>query len=172
MLRSRPTRPITDVTIERANPDCSITLPNTAPSRNTGRVVLDESHHLVHEHATEHRATRAGSVASTASSAQMGAKRMTLKPRYATNIRRPERSEHDEEAHLEPHLIAARIGEVERQALLLELPQQLLVAVDERPHQIAHGQDTFDVLAANDRKMADPLAGASVNTHAGTAMSG
>jgi hypothetical protein len=37
MERSRPTILITARTIERAKPDSSITLPNTAPSRNTGR---------------------------------------------------------------------------------------------------------------------------------------
>jgi hypothetical protein len=37
MARCRPTSPITAATIDFEKPDSSITLPNTAPSRNTGK---------------------------------------------------------------------------------------------------------------------------------------
>jgi hypothetical protein len=67
--------------MERANPESSITLPNTAPSRNTGRYDLMKTTIFSMNTPPNTGGTRAGSVKSTARRAQTGANRMTLKPR-------------------------------------------------------------------------------------------
>ena len=61
-----PTRPMTAATIDLEKPESSITLPNTAPSRNTGKYSFDEADHLVHEQAGEDGGTAPGSVSRTA----------------------------------------------------------------------------------------------------------
>ncbi|MNP26147.1 hypothetical protein D3C76_1189880 [compost metagenome] len=65
-------------TIEREKPDSSISLPNTAPSRNTGKYSFTKPTIFSMNTPVKAGATAEGSVSSTASSAAMGAKRMTL----------------------------------------------------------------------------------------------
>ena len=60
MARSRPTSPITAETMDLEKPDSSMTLPKTAPSRNTGKYELHEADHLVHEDAGEDGRHRRG----------------------------------------------------------------------------------------------------------------
>ncbi|MNE87394.1 hypothetical protein D3C80_1845930 [compost metagenome] len=65
-------------TIEREKPDSSISLPNTAPSRNTGKYSLIKPTIFSMNTPVKAGATAEGSVSSTAPRAAMGAKRITL----------------------------------------------------------------------------------------------
>ena len=79
---------MTAETMDFEKPDNSITLPNTAPSRNTGKYSFKNPTIFSIKTPVKIGGTAAGSVKSTASMAAMGANRMTLNPRYATNIKR------------------------------------------------------------------------------------
>ena len=79
--RSRPTSLMTAETIDLEKPDSSITLPNTAPSRKTGKYSFTKPTILSMNRPVKIGGTADGSVSSTAPSAATGAKRMTLKPR-------------------------------------------------------------------------------------------
>ena len=68
-------------TIDLEKPDSSISLPNTAPSRNTGKYSLRKPTILSMNRPVNIGATSAGSVSSTAPSAATGANRITLWPR-------------------------------------------------------------------------------------------
>lgn len=65
-------------TIDSEKPDSSMTLPNTAPSRNTGKYSFTKPTIFSMKMPENTGATAAGSVRSTAASAAIGAKRMTL----------------------------------------------------------------------------------------------
>ncbi len=73
-----PSRRIAAATMEREKPDISISLPNTAPSRNTGKYSLMKPTIFSMKMPVKAGATADGSVSSTAPMAAMGAKRMTL----------------------------------------------------------------------------------------------
>ena len=79
--RRAPTRSMTAVTMEREKPESSMTLPNTAPSRNTGRYSFTKPTSLSMNSPEKTGSTAEGSVSSTAPRAATGANRMTLKPR-------------------------------------------------------------------------------------------
>ena len=81
MARSRPTILMTAETIDFEKPDSSITFPNTAPSRKTGKYDFTNPTIFSIKMPVNTGGTAAGSVSSTASIAATGAKRMTLKPR-------------------------------------------------------------------------------------------
>ena len=72
---------MTAETMDFENPDSSITLPNTAPSRNTGKYSFTKPTILSMNTPVKTGGTAAGSVKSTASIAAIGANRITLKPR-------------------------------------------------------------------------------------------
>src|SRR3546814_15724298 len=74
-------------TIALEKPEISISLPNTAPSRNTGKYSFRKPTLLSMNRPVNIGATSDGSVSSTAPSAAIGAHRNTLRPRKATNIR-------------------------------------------------------------------------------------
>ena len=76
-----PTSRMVAATIDFENPDNSMTLPNTAPSRNTGKYSFTNTTILSMKRPLYTGSTADGSVSSTASSAAIGAKIMTLKPR-------------------------------------------------------------------------------------------
>lgn len=65
----------------REKPDSSMTLPNTAPSKNTGKYSCRNSTIRSRKTLLYMGSTCPGSVSATASRAATGAKRMTLKPR-------------------------------------------------------------------------------------------
>ncbi|MCY1184937.1 hypothetical protein D9M73_256710 [compost metagenome] len=65
-------------TMEREKPESSISLPNKAPSRNTGKYSLRKPAILSMNKPVNIGATSEGSVSSTAPSAAMGANRITL----------------------------------------------------------------------------------------------
>ncbi len=65
-------------TMEREKPESSITLPNTAPSMNTGKYSLRKPTILSMNRPVNIGATRPGSISKTAPSAATGANRMTL----------------------------------------------------------------------------------------------
>ena len=69
---------MTEATIDFENPDSSMTLPNTAPSRNTGKYSFTNPTILSMKTPVNIAGTAAGSVNSTASKAHTGANRMTL----------------------------------------------------------------------------------------------
>ena len=78
MARSRPIKRMTAATMDLEKPESSITLPKTAPSRKTGKKFLTKPTILSMNKPVNMGATRPGSMQSTAPSAAMGAKRMTL----------------------------------------------------------------------------------------------
>ena len=73
-----PSKRIAAATMERENPDSSISLPNTAPSRNTGKYSLMKPTIFSMNTPVKAGATADGSVSRTAPRAAMGAKRITL----------------------------------------------------------------------------------------------
>src|SRR6476659_2858825 len=87
--------------------------------------------------------TSAGAVRSTASKAQTGAKRMTLMPRYATYMSNT-RARRTMMKLMAGLLIAARVGEKQRQAVFLKAPQESLVALDQGTHQITNREHALD----------------------------
>ena len=78
IARCVPTRRMVAATIDLENPDSSITLPNSAPSRNTGKYSLRKPTSLSMNKPVNIGATSCGSVSSTAPSAATGANRITL----------------------------------------------------------------------------------------------
>ncbi len=74
----RPTTPMVAATMDLENPDSSISLPNTAPSMNTGKYSLRKPTILSMNRPVNIGATSAGSTSSTAPSAAIGANRITL----------------------------------------------------------------------------------------------
>ncbi|MNT67808.1 hypothetical protein D3C72_2059790 [compost metagenome] len=64
--------------MEREKPDSSISLPNTAPSRNTGKYSLMKPTIFSMNTPVKAGATADGSVSRTAPRAAIGAKRITL----------------------------------------------------------------------------------------------
>ena len=78
IARSRPISLMTEATIDFEKPDSSITLPKTAPSRNTGKYDFTNPTILSMNRPVNIGATADGSVSSTASSAHTGANRITL----------------------------------------------------------------------------------------------
>ena len=76
--RCGPNRRIAAATIDLEKPETSISLPNTAPSRNTGKYSVRKPTILSMNRPVNIGATSAGSVSSTAPSAAIGANRITL----------------------------------------------------------------------------------------------
>jgi hypothetical protein len=81
MARDGPISLITAATIDFEKPDNSITLPNTAPSRKTGKYNFTKTTILSMNRPVNIGATRDASVSRTAPIAATGANRMTLYPR-------------------------------------------------------------------------------------------
>jgi hypothetical protein len=81
IARCRPTSRMTPSTMDREKPDISMTLPNTAPRRNTGKYDWRNSTIRSRNTLLYIGSTSDGLVSSTASNAATGANRMTLKPR-------------------------------------------------------------------------------------------
>ena len=78
MARAWPMRLMTEATMALENPDSSITLPNTAPSKNTGKYSFTKPTILSMNRPVNMGATRCGSINSTAPRAATGANKMTL----------------------------------------------------------------------------------------------
>jgi hypothetical protein len=78
IARLRPTRPMVADTIALEKPDSSISLPNSAPSMNTGKYSRRKPTIFSMNRPVKIGATSEGSVSSTAPSAASGANRMTL----------------------------------------------------------------------------------------------
>ena len=72
---------MTAPTMERANPEISMSLPNTAPSRKTGKYSFRKPTSFSMNSPENSVGTAAGSVSSTAPMAATGANRITEKPR-------------------------------------------------------------------------------------------
>ncbi|MNJ63327.1 hypothetical protein D3C77_592210 [compost metagenome] len=78
MARSAPIMRSTACTMARENPDSSISLPNTAPNRNTGKYSLAKPAMRSMKMPENTGASADGSVNNTAPMAAMGAHKMTL----------------------------------------------------------------------------------------------
>ena len=72
---------MTAATIDVENPDSSMTLPKTAPSRKTGKYSFTKTTIFSMKRPVKIAGTVAGSVSRTASMAAIGANNITLKPR-------------------------------------------------------------------------------------------
>ena len=78
IARCAPTIRMVARTMALENPDNSITFPNTAPSKNTGKYSFRKPTILSMNKPVNIGATSCGSVSSTAPSAATGANRITL----------------------------------------------------------------------------------------------
>ena len=78
IARCAPTTLMVAATMALEKPEISISLPNTAPSRKTGKYSFRKPTILSMNRPVNMGATSEGSVSSTAPSAAMGANRMTL----------------------------------------------------------------------------------------------
>ncbi len=76
-----PRSPVTAPTMERAKPEISTSLPNTAPSRKTGKYSFRKPTSFSMNRPENKVGTADGSVSSTAPMAATGANRITEKPR-------------------------------------------------------------------------------------------
>ena len=81
IARLAPTRRITATAIDCENPDSSISLPNSAPSRKIGKYRRTNTTALAMNRPVKTVGIAEGSVSSTGIMAATGANRMTLKPR-------------------------------------------------------------------------------------------